>query len=272
MYGYLLTLIILIFVSCNETKIDNFYADTNKRWFATYRVEKINDNYESLDDINEPKGTIQPLLRIHYYQSDFESVSDCLFYRVSTLKDGEITIVQNPLNLNCKQLLLKKPYAKKSNIQNFGITITENILELHVDKEKIVYKLFNISKGRAEKLLSPSSKTSMIFAANVQSITNSSTLKNGDLCKQVKDDCTVALDTCSRCNGSSYYLINSKCTTGYSRVCGVDHCGQKNEAACIRGVATSGIDMDFYCVNDSPVGFCSDDLRVVCINGALYCE
>jgi hypothetical protein len=180
--------------------------------------------------------------------------------------------VENPNNLDCKDLLLVRPYAKKEKIRNFGIILKDDILKLRIDEDNIEYKLFNISKPRIEKVLNPSSEVSIQFASPVQTKTIVSYLKNGTICKKVEDDCSVSLDECNSCTGASYFLINSKCSHGYSRVCGIDHCGSRNEPACIRGVETSGIDMDFYCVNDSPVGFCNEGLRVICLNGTLYCE
>jgi len=272
MYGHLLILCTVILVSCNEVKKDYFFPKTNKRWFAAHKIEKINDNYEDLSDIDKPRGTIQPLLKIHYYQSDFKSVSDCLFYRVATLNDGVISVVENPKNLDCKELFLTLPYAKQVEIQNFGITINGDVLKLNIDKKSFEYKLFNIPKPRIEKVLNSSNEVSILFASPVQTKVVPNFLNNGSLCKVVEDDCSVTLNECSRCRGASYFIINSKCYKGFSRVCGIDHCGQKNKPACIRGVQTSEMDMSFYCVNDSPVGFCNEGLRVVCINGTLECE
>ncbi len=272
MYAYLLSFICFLLVSCQEVKKDFFYAKTNKRWFAAYKVEKINENYESLSDIQEPKGTIQPLLRIHYYQSDFKGISDCLFYRVSTLNDGAVSIVENPQNLDCNELFLKKPYAVKSSIHNFGIKLEGQSLMLRMDEENIQYDLLNIPKPTIRTVLKSSSDISIEFAAPILTKAKTVLLKEGDICKKVEDDCSVTFDRCSSCEGASYFLVNSKCSQGYSRICGIDRCGEKNEVACIRGVETSGMDMGFYCVNDSPVGFCQEGLRVICLNGTLYCE
>lgn len=221
MYAYFIIISFLTLISCNEVVEDSFHIKTNERWFATFNIEKINNNYKDLTDIEKPKGTIQPLLRIYYYQGDFKKMSDCLFYKVSRVKDGELTVVKNPKDLDCKKIILNKSYAKITEIQNFGISTENDVLKLRVDEKIFKYKLFNFSKKRSQKVLSSSNEKSILFASPVKESVETVMLSSGKICKAVKDDCSVEFDKCSSCTGGSFNIINSKCPTNYSRVCGI---------------------------------------------------
>ncbi len=266
-------LILFLFLSCTEVEKSSFYSETNKRWLAATGVQRINTNYESLDLVNTPKGTTQPLLKIKFLDSNFTKVSDCLFYKIPKNNDGVLFVVENPTNKECKALIAEKAYASISNIRNFGIDLDHKTVKLNIDTKSIEYNFSNYPRKRKNKLLENSKTNDYLVASSINYHQKIKIFQNGEICFDIDDDCNITkIDRCDSCKGGFFKTIASKCSSSFRKVCGVDSCGEKHKPACIRGVETSGMNMNAYCINDSPVGFCNKELRVVCENGVLICE
>jgi hypothetical protein len=271
MYVYLL-IIFSLFLSCEEQKSNHFFDQTQKRWIATTSIEKINTNYKDLSLIISPKETVQALLKINFLDSNFNEVSDCLFYKIPKINEGELFIVENPKNVSCMDLVADTPFVKMKNIRNFGIEIS-SFLRLKIDLEKIDYKLLNLASKRTKKILSSSSRRKILVASSVNYKLEKEELSDGSICFDINDECSETVkDHCDRCKGSFYLVVARACSSRFQKRCGESICGSKNNPACIRGFKTSGVKPENYCINDSPVGFCNTGLRVVCINSVLMCQ
>lgn len=274
MYVRLLVLLtFFILLGCRSQKEDQFLQKTQRRWISTTSIEKINTNYKSLSEVNSPKGTVHELLKINFLDRNYRKVSDCVFYKIPEFNEGVLFIVENPKNLKCKDLVADKAYVKLQNIRNLGIEIGKKLI-IKIDLVKLKYNLLNLSKKRSKKLLSSSALNTSLIASDVEySLDRSDELKDGEICFDIDDECKVLIeDKCDSCVGSSFAVIASSCGVKYQRRCGENICGTKNNPACIRGFKTSGVSPQNYCINDSPVGFCQEGLRVVCENGTLICE
>lgn len=74
-------------------------------------------------------------------------------------------------------------------------------------------------------------------------------------CHQVNKDCeTVGEFRCDECRYGWYEVVDFQCAQGGSKFCGQNHCGEKNEPACPRGVKV---------VDPEDAGICQSDLEPV---------
>lgn len=74
-------------------------------------------------------------------------------------------------------------------------------------------------------------------------------------CLQVDKSCRqIGEDRCDDCRYGWYQVVDYSCPQGGSRFCGQNHCGEKNEPACIRGTKI---------VESEDLGICQSDLSPV---------
>jgi hypothetical protein len=271
MYVYLLIILSLL-ISCEEKKTNDFFGKTQRRWISTFSIERVNLNYKKLDLILSPRGTTQAILKINFLDQDFKEVSDCLFYKIPKVNDGEVFVIENPEQVDCMTLIAEKPYASLKSIRNFGLEISKK-LRLKVDLYQYDYKLLNLKPKRSKKILSSSQLQAVQVASSVLYNKKEKILIDGDICFDIDDECKeVMSDQCHLCEGSFFLVIAKSCEKKYQKRCGDNICGSRNMPACIRGFKTSGVRAENYCINDSPVGFCQKGLRVVCVDHLLVCQ
>lgn len=280
---FLLSFFVLI--SCQKKIVDSsFFYETNRRWIAASKVVWVSEHYKQDSQILEPKGTWQPILEVSFLDLNFNQVSDCLFYKVPHLgSDGVLKVISNPSGATCINIIGEEEYTEMNGIINFGYEYdpslnTKNNLTLKIDTLRFKYNFLNMNNSKTgTSLLSSSVGISKILGAkitsdisyNIQSIKH----KNGKICFDVNNACEVVIpNTCDQCLFGSFKTVSSSCVTQHRRVCGVDMCGRKGFPACLRGFLASRIDLDKYCINDSPVGICQKGLRVICENNTLMCE
>lgn len=94
-----------------------------------------------------------------------------------------------------------------------------------------------------------------------------------NFCERKNDKCeVVGSSNCGDCLYGWEYVVDYNCLGGSSKACSPVKCGEKGRPACPRGVIWSGRDMRELCFDDSPAGFCQDDLKVICgEDGVLIC-
>ncbi|RPJ71180.1 MAG: hypothetical protein EHM20_14835 [Alphaproteobacteria bacterium] len=74
-------------------------------------------------------------------------------------------------------------------------------------------------------------------------------------CLQVDKSCQqVGENRCDECRYGWYQVVDYNCPQGGTRFCGQNHCGEKNEPACVRGRKV---------VEDEDLGICQNDLTAV---------
>ena len=74
-------------------------------------------------------------------------------------------------------------------------------------------------------------------------------------CHQVNKDCeTIGENRCEECRYGWYEVVDFQCAQGGSKFCGQNHCGEKNEPACPRGIKV---------VDPEDAGICQSDLEPV---------
>ena len=250
----------------------NLYANNLERHLlSTFEIEKLIQKELSSDILNLPPGTHHSLLKFKTYDLNFNQKMFCLNIRVSEkLEPGELYLVS--VNGDCEETLMTKHKLWKSPYYNFEISLEGNKFYLLLDNKKIKFNIINNKELRKSKFSShiPQNSFGAIEIGLSQGGDAFIKIEDGEICKQVNDSCEIVFDKCDQCIGGSYYFKNSLCTKAYSKVCGVNNCGVRGEVACLRGSVSTGL--KDYCIQDSPIGFCSDGSRVACVNETLICE
>lgn len=255
-------LILIFFTSCEATNIHNEKILT--RWISLQKIVKINPKIEQKKPIIKPKATIQYLFAVAFYDRSFELNYDCIYYEIPLNDEmGKLLIQKNYSDEICPDYPTKEIIYESLNVKDLNFELKEQNMFLSLqykdDKEKNQEMIFR------KMPLKISSSVSEVFSKKP------AILKDNEICEKVSDDCKVTNPRCDNCKNSFFPIINSACKTNYSKVCGPNNCGTKGNPACIRGYAASKYDLD-YCINDSPIGFCEGDLRVMCINNTLICD
>lgn len=268
-------IVLLSFLSCNKaSKMD--VQSLSSRWIATESIE-FEQNFVLNKLVEKPKNILNPLMKIGFFNYNGETIYDCLYYKpASQSKSGIFKVIKNPSNISCQKIAYDKSFFSVEEVYNFKINITNNTLELYFDKDLYKFTMLNYGSYLNSIYKEPIRDTQFKGVSYYSNIKESSLekrvkTKDGTSCLKVNDFCESSKDTCAKCKSGWYEVMDSACRDKYSRVCGIDKCGTKDNPACIRGVATVGLDTKFYCVNDSPFGFCQKGLRVMCLNDLLVC-
>ena len=222
----------------------------------------------------------------------------CLFYRTPTLKmanfkkddQGKLAWLEVSDEKSCPT-----QYKEQSdwfgNIRSLNIflntqksKLTISYLSLATKKRSnLEFPLYNISQMKGElkrydrfpfQSLSPGlillGQTKPIEIKKLED-SNFET-KKITYCQKFNEKCEEIINwNCDSCAGGWFEVIDSGCQTKTSKVCGVNRCGEKNWPACLRGWQYTETQSSYYCETGSKVGFCQDNLDVVCDNGLLVC-
>jgi hypothetical protein len=258
--------IILLFIifSNHSFALSKFLLST-----FDYKV-KIENNLNS-DELKLPPKTYHHLVSFYAYTQDFKEKIYCLnIFTKDKLEPGLLYLTET--DENCERSLMSEKKLWESVYYNYEINFNSNKLYLKIDKTEFDISLINNKKMFHQKFSSHTAKNSfgsvMLGLGKVGK--ERVKIKDGEICRQVNNDCSISLDQCDQCQGGSYYFKNSQCQKIYSKACGINPCGKRGEVACLRGYLASGI--KDYCIQDSPVGFCFDGSRVACVNETLICE
>ncbi|MCT4642143.1 MAG: hypothetical protein N4A33_07555 [Bacteriovoracaceae bacterium] len=268
MYGFLLVLISNLVYGAN---LDHFSSNLTSRWSYSTKVyekeAKHNDAFAKL-----PTNIWIELLSFDFLTDDFKETKDCLLYKKN---DGIISLKVVNTDTTCNDYKSFSTVSLIGGIHNFKYKLSKEKVFLYIDKNTIEIKMLNIGNYKKE-LYSNSFVDSEIlgikFVSNIKAKALTYILKDKEQCKKVNNKCEVIYDNCNRCKKSSYHIIDSKCSSKTSKVCGMDRCGQKNRPACIRGFKAVNYSSSSYCMPDSPFGFCQKGLRVYCENKRLVCR
>jgi hypothetical protein len=205
----------------------------------------------------------------------FQIERHCVYYRVPFKKiKGELMIVDNRELVKCSETPSGEVLYSLANINNLEVKL-ENF-EIHlsfaIDEKKVnwSFPLYNLSfgskheKNRSEVeikkingliLINENQKLNSAETQKIGKFNDSYSLKTAVMCRRVNKDCeVVGEDICHQCQFGSFEVVDFQCLKGGSRYCGINHCGEKNEPACIRGMQTLDGDVDGICeANLNPV-------------------
>lgn len=244
---------LFLFSFKSESKTLNNLA---KRWVGLQSIENINSKISQGKPIVMPKGTIQYLFTVAFFDRGFNLNYDCIYYKVPF--DGEkgiFFVTKNYTDIRCMEYSDYDSSFIQHKVKLLSFEVDKGVI-IDTGKEKISFlKLpLKVASNVSEVMLKPRRK-----------------LENGEICEEVDDECNVKKSQCNQCKNGFYPVIKSACQKKYTKRCGPSNCGNSGWPACIRGYVASKYKLD-YCINDSPLAFCRPGLKVLCIDGELVCR
>lgn len=239
--------------------------------FSSIQVRVINPSLIYSDIEGLPPSTTHNILEFRTYSGAFFIKKYCLGITIADKNEpNELFVYETKDNCSSPSLIEKKLFQK--DFYNLHIKYQINLTELKIDQSKVKIPVLN-HNYRVQKIFSHHETINQYGSFDLSiglGGEKQEKVNQGEVCFQVDDDCQEIKDNCDLCPVGTYYIKANRCSKKYNRVCGIDNCGVRGNYACIRGhIASEVID---YCIQDSPMGFCSDGSRVACVNGILICE
>lgn len=220
------------------------------------------------------KGGLARIIQCVYYAVPYkEKVST---FKVQEYKDLEtcpdtsekgVTVVSvegiNHLKITFKNFKLSMDFQYQKKLTKIEIpmpNIEEGLVheKYHSIKEKRLMSGLKFLKLTEE---------SFDFASNryLGKLSDRFSLGSAIRCQQVNKDCeTIGENRCEDCKYGWFEVVDFQCSQGGSKFCGQNHCGEKNEPACPRGVKV---------VDVEDAGICQSDLEpVLNLEKILVCQ
>lgn len=249
-------------VSClkQESQKEDFYGQSKLMWYEAHSL-KISSYYVEEEPIKEPRGAWSKIFELETNTSKF-----CLYFKPSK-NINEVRVLKN----DCSLTQIDNYVLKLSPIYNFAFRKTQWGITLLIDQNEYRYQFINMNKPKNYKIFD-SSHANQLLAGMIIGELKTKKLTDNYFCYKVNNECeTIQENICDLCLSSFYPVVSSNCRRKRSFMCGENKCGQINEPACIRGFKAVELELD-YCMNDSPVAYCRDGLRVMCVNNLLICR
>lgn len=243
-------------------------------WLYSFKILNFNQNAQL---ITRPPGVSQLIFRLTIPEEGGVALkTHCVYYRVPYKEiEGLLSIDEIKSDLACPENPSTKPWLEIKKINNLKVTFENFKLYLDFTREqkniKWTFLLPNISNGlihekyqavKEKKLYSGMS----FLRINHESFLNINNKYLGKLsdkmstgtairCHQVDKNCqTIGENRCDDCRYGWYQVADYQCPQGGSKFCGPNHCGEKNEPACPRGIKA---------VAEEDFGICQNDLSPV---------
>ncbi|MBC7714573.1 MAG: hypothetical protein H7177_14600 [Rhizobacter sp.] len=280
----------LILTSCignmdKQISVAEMDLKLTQEWIYTDKVSKLKSNDVEL---TRPPGFEQLVMELSIPQvGGLNHKTHCVYYsvpykeKVSNFKVQELKDVDScPDNSDKGTTFVSLDGINnlKFNFSNFKMVME---FQYKKEKKKIEIPMPNIETGLVhEKYHSLTEKRLLsglrFLRLNDESFDNASNRYLGKLsdrfskgsairCHQVDKDCkTIGEYRCEECRYGWYEVVDFQCAQGGSKFCGQNHCGEKNEPACPRGIKV---------VEPLEAGICQSDLEPV-VNGdkILVCQ
>lgn len=257
---------------------------------------KDNPAFTNGKTIDRPAGSWQRL---------FTSENYCLNYKIPlSKKNGILQLVSVLENGECPTLPTKSEIASIEGISNLKMSFSTD----HIQGKPVRNGIFGISlnyefnsKVRKLDIVLPNRmRNKSYIKSQLVKYSSSGTYrldkgvrvtrdsmkkiktslwygewesKEITFCERKNDQCEIVGNSnCNECLYGWDYLVDYNCAGGGSKACSPVNCGEKGKPACVRGLLWSGKDMRELCFDDSPAGFCQDDLKTICgEDGVLIC-
>ena len=245
---------------------------TMSELFESKNIELLLKDHED-KFIERPTNTYIPL---------FKSDSFCFIYKTpfpSKNKKGVIQWVQVDEESDCQAFKKLQVIESLEGIEKLKFSINQKDKQLFLDisfshNTTLITKSFpllNNSKVKRKKInfYYPSITKELIGSSE-----DNYKDKTSKLCHKVDRDCkNIISNKCDLCRYGYFEVIDHYCPQGGSKHCGVSHCGEKGQPACLVG---------FEMVNDkfkqkpcqelNPAGYCLPGLNTFCDqNNVLIC-
>lgn len=253
-------------------------------WLYAFRLSELK---AGPGPITRPPGVEQLILKVLLpSDSGLNFKTHCVYYQVPYKKIiGVMKIVEQKNDTPCAEVSSQNAWLTLKNIAD--LTVTQEpyklIFKFTYQNQKVNWSfvLPNVENGiihqkfqaAKERKLFPGLTLLKYSDLGASSIQNtylgklSDRLSRGSAirCHQVDKNCQdIGENRCEQCAFGWYQVVDYNCPQGGSKFCGQNHCGQKNEPACLRGTKV---------VNDLDAGICESDLSpVLSAEHVLICQ
>lgn len=273
-----LILMLVLMFGCSkvpEQKWEQIDYQLTKEWLYAHKLEDLkNDGLE----ITRPPGVEQLLFSLVIpAKGGIDFNRHCVFYKVPYKQTpGEIKVSKLKGLDACPETSDDNNSVVINNVTKLIVGFKNFQLSLSFKQNDVqrnlVIPLMNVSLGKShekyssmkEKRLADAMQFLRLSDESFDYSTNrylgklSDRFSNGSAirCHQVTKDCeNVGENRCDQCRYGWYEVVDFQCPQGGSKFCGQNHCGEKNEPACPRGIKVIGDDED--------EGICQNDLEPV---------
>lgn len=271
---------LFLLTSCMNTNqtamtIPEMDLKLTQEWIYATSTSDLKYNNEV---INRPPGFEQLVMSLTIPSAGgLVDKKHCLYYQVPYKeKVGRIRVQEVKNQTECPEATTDdKFFVSMDGVDNFKIAVANYkiVMSFDYDKKKneISIPTPNIELGLVHEKYQALSEKRLIsglrllrlsedsfdFASNKYLGQLSDRFARGTAirCQQVNKDCeTVGENRCEQCRYGWYEVVDFQCPQGGSKFCGQNHCGEKNEPACPRGVKV---------VDPLDAGICQSDLEPV---------
>lgn len=269
-------LLLFILVSCSQNKNNWPEIDyqLTKEWIF---AQEISDLKVKDQEITRPPGALQLILSLLIPEVGGLSLSrHCVYYKVPYKKNlGILTITKNEGIEKCPEIPQEKFWLSLENVSKLSLSYNRFKLTMKLkweNEDKVLsLPLVNIREGKIHQKFSAEKEKSLypgmrFLRLNDDSFDYASNRYLGKLsdrfsagsairCHQVNKDCeSIGENRCEECRYGWYEVVDFQCPQGGSKFCGQNHCGEKNEPACPRGIKAE---------ESEDIGICQNDLEPV---------
>ena len=255
--------------------VSEFDLKLSEEWIYATSFDGLKTNGEV---ITRPPGFEQLIASLTMpAKGGLNQKRQCFYYTVPYKEIAGSMKVMELKNLEtCPDTAEKgETFLKLTDVNNLKVSFIQFKLQLEFDQDKVKKKIEipmpNIEAGivheKYKALTEKSLKSGLKFLRlNEDSFDFGSNKYLGKIsdrfsrgtsirCHQVNKNCdTVGENRCGECRYGWYEVVDFQCPQGGSKFCGQNHCGEKNEPACPRGVKV---------VPEEEAGICQSDLEPV---------
>lgn len=243
-------------------------------WLYTFKIQDLKVSNEV---ITRPPGIEQLLFKLLIPNVGGISLkTHCVYYQVPYKEiKGHLRVTELKNDVECTDTPTGESFIFIDSITDLRVEMQNFKLQLDFKQKKAEKKwsflMPNIANGlihekyqavKERKLLSGLA----LLRVNEETFDNSTNKYLGKIsdrlsrgsairCQQVDKNCNdIGENRCDSCKYGWYQVVDYSCPQGGSKFCGQNHCGEKNEPACLRGTKiVEGVDS----------GICQSDLTPV---------
>ncbi len=273
----LLILLMIVTMGClpaEKTSLPEAEMKLATEWLYAFSLEefKLNDIV-----IERPPGISQLLFKMKIPMENGLSLkTHCVYYQVGYKKiPGKLSVEELKNDSACPETETGDSWLTLDHINKLKVTLASS--HLHFDFEnkgkKISWSflLANLEGNLIHEKYEPQKekkwKSGLTFLrTDADTFLNQNNKFLGKLsdrmsrgtairCQQVDKNCNdIGENRCDDCRYGWYSIVDYNCPQGGSKFCGQNHCGEKGEPACPRGIKV---------VDETEAGICQSDLTPV---------
>jgi hypothetical protein len=273
-------LALIVLASCMKndqasTSVAEADLKLTQEWVYATSLSDIKYNNEV---ITRPPGFEQLVMSLTIPSSGgLVEKKHCLYYQVPYKeKVGHIKVQEVKVQGECPESTTEDEFfISLVGVDNFKLTVADFKIIMKFDynkqKSEISIPTPNIELGLVHEKYQALSEKRLISGLRLLRLSEdsfdfASSKYLGQLsdrfaratairCQQVNKDCqTVGENRCEQCRYGWYEVVDFQCPQGGSKFCGQNHCGEKNEPACPRGVKV---------IDPLDAGICQSDLEPI---------